>query len=84
MVIARKYGAGLWSALWGQSLWGVLAVRHGVGLSWLKGKLEGVRMPVQSNCHQNWREIVSDSEKQIRGLQTDWYWRQYFRGIGKS
>lgn len=82
LLIARKYGASLWPALWGQALWGVLAVRHGAGFAWLKGKLEGARVPLPSNCHQNWQRIVLDSEKQIRELQTDWYWRQYFRGIG--
>jgi GT2 family glycosyltransferase len=84
VLLARKYGADLWPALWGQALWGALAVRHGVGLAWLKGKLEGMRAPVQCTCHQNWRRIVFDSETQIRELQADWYWRQYFRGIGKS
>jgi len=84
LLISRKYGAKLWPALWGQALWGLLAVRHGVGLPWLRGKLEGAHIPVQSICRQNWRKVVLDSEKEIRELQTDWYWRQYFRGIGKS
>lgn len=84
LLIARKYGASLWPALWGQTLWGLLALRHGVGSAWLKGKLEGMRVPVEQHCHQNWKPVVFDSERQIRELQTDWYWRQYFRGIGKT
>jgi GT2 family glycosyltransferase len=86
LLLARKYGSDFWPAFWGQALWGILAVRHGAGLAWLKGKLEGARVPIdRSNlsfaCQQNWRRIVFDSEKQIRELHADWYWRQYFRGV---
>lgn len=87
VLLARKHGADLWPALWGQALWGLLAVRHGVALAWLRGKIEGLRTPVERNCHQNWRQIVFDSEREILNLQRqsgfDWYWRQYFRGVGK-
>jgi GT2 family glycosyltransferase len=84
LLLARKYGAPLWPMLWGQGLWGLLALRHGVGGAWLKGKLEGNFVPLQSCRHQKWHEIVLTSEREIRRLQSDWYWTQYFRGVGKG
>jgi GT2 family glycosyltransferase len=82
-LLARKFHADPWPALWGQFLWGLLALRHGVFRSWLIGKIEGLRVPIEPNCHQNWRPAVVDSERQIDELQRqigfDWYWRQYFR-----
>ena len=89
VLLFRKYGgAKVWPAVWGQFLWGLLAVRHGAGLAWLEGKIEGLRTEMRPGCHQNWREIVNVSEREIRTLQCqsgfDWYWRQYFRGVGKG
>lgn len=84
LLIARKYSASFWPAFWGQALWGLLALRHGVGSAWLTGKLEGARVQVRPGCRQNWRGIVLDSEREIRELQSDWYWNQYFRGVGKG
>ena len=88
MLLWRKHGGGWWPAVWGQALWGLLAVRNGVGRAWLKGKIEGLHVPMQHDCHQNWLSMVLQSEQEIRDLQRqagfDWYWRQYFRGIGQT
>jgi GT2 family glycosyltransferase len=82
-LLARKFRADVWPALWGQLLWGILALRHGVLNSWLIGKIEGLRVPIKPHRHQNWGRVVLDSERQIAELQGqtgfDWYWRQYFR-----
>jgi GT2 family glycosyltransferase len=82
-LLARKFQMKLWPTLWGQFLWGLLALKHGVFPSWLIGKIEGLRTPIEQNCHQNGRRIVLDCERQIVELQSqtgfDWYWRQYFR-----
>jgi GT2 family glycosyltransferase len=83
VLLARKYAVGVWPALWGQFLWGLLALKHGVFAAWCKGKLDGLRPAIQKKCHQNLFRIVVDSERQIEDLQRrtgwDWYWRQYFR-----
>jgi len=86
VLLARKYPCGLWPALWGQLLWGVLALRHGVPGPWLSGKIEGLGTPVSRQCRQEWRPLVLACEREIVALQQecgwDWFWRQYFRGLG--
>ncbi len=83
VLLARKYATALWPVVWGQALWGLLAMRHGVFGAWLAGKADGFRTPVSIQCRQDWLETVLDSERQIDALQRqngwDWYWRQYFR-----
>lgn len=82
-VLVRKHGFGIWPAVWGQALWGLLALRHGRFGSWLIGKLEGLFANVKSARHQNPSLLVLTSEREIDALQRDygydWYWRQYFR-----
>jgi GT2 family glycosyltransferase len=72
-----------WAVLAGQALWGVLALRHGSGLAYLRGKWEGLRR------FRAWRgvggarleEILVESEAEIRTLAREegsgWYWRLY-------
>ncbi len=72
-----------WAVLAGQALWGVLAVRHGTGMAYLRGKWEGLRR------FRAWREagraelegILAESEAEIRDLAREggfgWYWRLY-------
>lgn len=73
----------------GQLLWGIVALRHCCGLSYLRGKLSGLksaqsfRRPNASEQATNrLREILDASELEIRQLQqqtgSDWYWRAYF------
>jgi GT2 family glycosyltransferase len=83
VLLARKFPCGWWPAVWGQFLWGVLALRHGVPGPWLRGKIEGLRTPVSRQCRQEWRPLVLACEREIVALQKeygwDWFWRQYFR-----
>ncbi len=77
-----------WPIVAGQLLWGVLALRHGRGVSYIRGKLSGLRFTRQlSGDHQSaarnrLREVVQASEQEIRRLGResgmDWYWRAYF------
>lgn len=86
-----RYGA---EVVGGQLLWGMLALRRGVFLSWLRGKIEGIaayrnaRGPVVRVAPAAFHRLVRDSERQIRELQGrggfDWYWRVYFRWFGEA
>jgi GT2 family glycosyltransferase len=69
----------------GQLLWGLLALRHGRGWSYLRGKFEGIRAARKiSSKPANARltPILEASEREILELQRrtgfDSYWRAYF------
>jgi len=94
-LVAKYYRAGLlfrlgWPILVAQTLWGLVALRHGALGAFLRGKLDGLvtfravrrgasRLPVESD--RLWR-VLRESEEEIRCLQRstgfDWYWRMYF------
>jgi GT2 family glycosyltransferase len=45
LLAARHYGARhVWPVLVAQLLWGAVAVRHGRGLAWARGKAQGLRL----------------------------------------
>jgi GT2 family glycosyltransferase len=45
LLAARHYGARhLWPVLIAQLLWGAVALRHGRGLAWARGKVQGLRL----------------------------------------
>lgn len=75
-----------WPVLVGQLLWGLVALRHGAGWSYLRGKIEGVRLfgKLRRRGERSGRvsAILRESESQLRQLQQlsgfDWYWRLYF------
>ena len=73
-----------WPVLVGQILWGLLALRHGRALAWMRGKGEGIRLLLRSRKRNSIdiTNILRASEDQIRVLQKrlghDWYWRCYF------
>jgi GT2 family glycosyltransferase len=70
----------LWPLLVGQMLWGLVALRHGQFLPWLKGKRDGVRNFVaEGEPSASLREFFARSEREIRTRATDPYWRWYFR-----
>jgi GT2 family glycosyltransferase len=55
LLAARHYGARhVWPVLAAQLLWGAVAVRHGRGLAWARGKAQGLR-------------LFSAARKQMRG-----------------
>ncbi|MGE5648482.1 MAG: glycosyltransferase family 2 protein [Acidobacteriota bacterium] len=82
-----RYG---WPVFVAQMLWGVLALRHGRGGAFLRGKLEGLAMfhgvRREIAAHGGWpkglSKVIEQSESEIYRLQRrtgfDPYWRLYF------
>jgi GT2 family glycosyltransferase len=76
-----RYG---WPIFVAQTLWGLVAVRHGAGFAYLAGKLDGLRRFHQARgaSAANLTAIVESSEDEIREIQRltgfDLYWRLYF------
>jgi len=76
----------LWPLLVGQLLWGLVALRHGAGWAWCKGKLEGLaqfaKQRRRAQASDGVGAVLRRSERQIRRLQQltgfDRYWRLYF------
>jgi len=84
----KRYG---WCVFAAQSLWGLVALRHGAFLSYLAGKFEGMRRfrgwrrasePARAEHGGNFPAIIEESEKEILELQRrtgfDLFWRLYF------
>jgi GT2 family glycosyltransferase len=85
-LIAKHYSRSLiqrfwWPILIAHLLWGVLAIRHGAGLAWVRGKFEGCRR-IDSEPIPRLDAILEHQEAVIYRLQKqlgmDWYWRVYF------
>ncbi|MGP8243825.1 MAG: glycosyltransferase family 2 protein [Bryobacteraceae bacterium] len=84
----------LWPILAGQSLWGLVALRHGAGLAWCRGKLEGLwrfralRARSQPLPPQVLGDVIRPQERLLRLLQPaagrDLYWRLYFLLTGSG
>jgi hypothetical protein len=76
-----RYG---WPVFVAQTLWGLVALRHGAGFAYLEGKLDGLRRFHRSrgDSPANLTAIVENSENEIREIQRltgfDLYWRLYF------
>ena len=85
LLAARHYSAHyLWPILVAQLLWGAVAVRHGRGLAWARGKVQGLRhisaggvQKLQKDPEQL-EQILQSNEKFIRSVSRDTYWRLYF------
>lgn len=90
-LVARHYPGRLlaryaWPIGVSQALWGLVALRHGRGWPWLRGKLEGLRRfgeLRESHCPaDNLRDILREGEREIRRVQRkcgpDFYWTLYF------
>ncbi len=89
MLLAKHYPAGWiinvgWKVLIAQLLWGLVAIRHGSGWSWFRGKCEGFgefRVRRQTGL-QKVLDVLKQSEGDLRRLQRasgfDLYWRAYF------
>jgi len=88
LLVAKHYSASLvwrfgWSILVAQGLWGLIALRHGAGWAFLRGKLSGLRMfRGMRNCNLGTRDILQRSEREIHDIQQrtgfDLYWKLYF------
>ena len=85
LLVSRHYDRALlreclWPVIVGQLLWGLVALRHGAGFAWLRGKREGLR-----EFHPNGapsaalRGFLAASEREIKSRASDSYWRWYFR-----
>ena len=71
-----------------QLLWGALAFRHGVGIAWCRGKLQGLRLYASVHGKDQCREsgllkpLLTTYEELIREIQdktgSDLYWKLYF------
>ena len=89
-LVARHFaGMPLWPVVAGQALWGAVALRHGAGLAWARGKWEGMggfgaaRRKAEGQAGGPvLLEFLRRNEREIRELQTaegwDAYWRLYF------
>jgi GT2 family glycosyltransferase len=95
LLVAKHFpGAQLWRSGWAilvaQTLWGAVALRHGRGGAFLRGKLQGLRMFRQMRREAAWRaaelgrlaSVLEQSEAEILEVQRqsgfDRYWRWYF------
>jgi hypothetical protein len=85
-LIAKHYPRQLirrfwWPILVAHLLWGALAIRHGAGIGWLRGKFEGF-CHVPSQPIAGLDLILERQEAAIYQMQQefgmDWYWRVYF------
>lgn len=90
--IARKHfwGAPRWPMVVAQLLWGCVALRHGAGWAWVRGKLDGLKW-YPGEHSTRWhaiRDTVERSEEDIRQLQQatgfDLYWKLYFKLAGRN
>ena len=93
-LVARHYPAPVPARYWrpilaAQALWGCLALRHGAGMAWLRGKWQGLRGFSQARTPlTRWDdprrldELLGENERTIREMQSatgfDFYWRMYF------
>jgi GT2 family glycosyltransferase len=76
-----RYG---WPVFIAQILWGFVALRHGALVSYLVGKVQGLRQfsEARGKYCANFPAIVEKSEEEIREIQQatgfDLYWKLYF------
>jgi hypothetical protein len=93
LILARHYPGRLlrqwaWPIAVAQALWGGVALRHGAGLAWARGKCEGVkrfrteRNQVKQFPPEVLERLLSESEQLIRQTYSsvgfDSYWKLYF------
>src|SRR5205085_12002399 len=95
LLVAKYYPRALllrlaWPIVVSQTLWGLLALRHGAFGAFLRGKFEGLVLFRAARRQAGFKSIQSDwllqvleqSECEIHRIQRrtgfDWYWRVYF------
>jgi GT2 family glycosyltransferase len=88
VLLAKKHfhGMSVWRTVAGQLLWGLVACRHGRGLSYLRGKLQGLFTRLEGKVQvvplATVNSVLEESERRIFELQReigfDRYWRAYF------
>jgi len=83
---SRRYS---WTIFWAHVLWGLVALRHGAGRAWLRGKLEGVRQAraLEQKSGDCMEQVVRENERTIYEIQKatgfDLFWRIYFMFAGR-
>jgi GT2 family glycosyltransferase len=96
LLLARHYPGRLllrcsWPIAVAQLLWGAVALRHGAGIGWLRGKWEGLRrfsaaLYCCSSFDPGLLQHLRADEKIIRSVQEatgfDRYWSLYFKLTG--
>jgi GT2 family glycosyltransferase len=89
LLAARHYSARqLWPILVAQVLWGGVALRHGQGLAWARGKLQGLRHFSTARMQNLQRDsklleqVLHSNEQFIRAISRERYWRLYFQLTG--
>jgi hypothetical protein len=88
VLLAKKHfhGMAVWRIVAGQLLWGLVACRRRRGISYLGGKLQGLKSrpegKVQFVALATVNSVLEESERHILELQEktgfDRYWRAYF------
>ena len=88
LLAARHFPArSWWPILVAQSLWGLVALRHGGGLAWLRGVADGVRSftVMRNTCNFRYPGLADhlrENERIIYRMQSetsfDPYWKLYF------
>jgi GT2 family glycosyltransferase len=91
LLLARHYPRRLlvrwsWPIFVAQFLWGAVAIRHGAGFAWLRGKWQGLRgffaARGQALDAQVLESVLSTNERLIRSVQVstgfDIFWKLYF------
>jgi hypothetical protein len=64
-----------------QGLWGLVALRHGTGIAWLRGKLEGRRLRGEAKAVSDpelLEQVLRSNAEFLRAHNSDLYWRLYF------
>ena len=85
VLLAARHGSArhFWPVLVAQVLWGAVAVRHGRGLAWTRGKLQGLRLfsAARAQNRPSDREQIDQAlrsnERLIRAVSRDRYWQIY-------
>jgi len=89
LIVAKHYppdwlGRYGWNIVVGQLLWGLVALRHGAGWAFVRGKREaiGTLRRTPRRTQQGLDAVLEESERQILELQQqtgyDRFWRLYF------
>ena len=88
LITAKHFkGQPRWPLVVGQLLWGLVALRHLRGVSYLRGKLSGWKTAraiyrEKTISEHRMARLAESSEREIFALQRetgfDWYWRVYF------
>jgi len=87
---ALHYSRGdTWPVIVAQALWGLVALRHGAGLAWLRGKIEGIRHAgaLRQKLAPRLDAVLLENERTIYRVQKatgfDRFWSVYFSLAGR-